>query len=172
MAVNQTDDTAAVWQKVDEGGDNADWVRIFIDGGQALIDTNDIASDAGIVRTQLAASPSAVWMVDRAVTILDSGEEHVVFHAVAALTITEIGLVWFEATDVDAGAGTVTVGTTTGGNEIVTATQHDNSQAVGAYQALSLASGAMGAGTSMFLTHVQAASEAGMYRLQFKYDLD
>ncbi len=171
LAVDQTDDTTAVWQKVDEGDANSDWVRVFIEN-QALIDTNDLAAAAGITPAQLATDQDHIWMCDIAIDISATSAEHVVFHAVTALTITEIGVVYTEATDADPGAGTVAVGVTTGGVEVVAAVQHDANQSVGDYQALTVADGAMAAGESLFLNHVQAASEAGIYRLMFKYDLD
>lgn len=45
LCQNQGDDTTAVFQKVDEGGDAADWVKIFADG-EALIGSDDIANDS------------------------------------------------------------------------------------------------------------------------------
>ncbi len=107
------------------------------------------------------------------VDISAADSEAVIFHAVAALTLTEIGLIWEEASADDTGVheGDVTIGTTTGGAEIVAATAYGDAAAAGSYQALSFASGAMAAGTSMFASHDQSTG-AGTYRIQFKYDLD
>ncbi len=105
--------------------------------------------------------------------ISDSDSEEIEFHAVAALTITEIGLVWHEATgNTGAAEGDITIGTASGGGQIVAATPYVVSKAAGSYQALTLASGAMAAGTTMFVSHDQAPSADGTYHVQFKYDLD
>lgn len=173
FAINQTDDTAPVWVKVDEGGDNADWVRLLTEN-HALIDTSDLAAAAGILVEQLETNAlSNIVVLPTQVDISVADSEFVDFHALAALTITEIGLIWQEATEATNPAeGDITIGTTSGGGQIVAATPYGISASIGDYQALSLASGAMAAGTTMFVSHDQAASATGLFKVIFKYDLD
>lgn len=163
LSVNQADDSgAAVWVKVDEGSDDADWQEVMIDG-QALIDLADLSPASQI----LAKENVAVWgpLVD--ISAADS--EAVVFHAVASIEISEIGLLWEEATDASGSdTGDVTIGTTAGGAEIVAATAYAVSQASGAYQALTIAEGTLAAGDSVFVSHDQIA-EAGTYRVVAKF---
>ena len=148
MEVNGTDDAGAVWQKVDEGGDNADWERL---GG-----------DAGGVIT----------VMSELFNISDADSEQVVWHAVKAAEILEIGLLWEEATAASGAAeGDITVGTASGGGQIVTADAYDVSQATGAYQALTLAEGTLTAGQSIFASHDIADSAAGTFRLLLKIRL-
>ncbi len=143
--VNTTDDDPALWEKVDEGGDTADWV---------------LMGNTGVVE---------VWSALFDISAADS--EQVVFNAVTASQILEAGLVWNEATVAsDSNEGDITIGTTSGGAQIVTATSYGLSQASGAYQALVLeaAGVSLAAGTSVFASHDDAASAAGTYRLLLK----
>ncbi len=187
MEVNNTDDQTAVWMRVDEGGESgsgSDWVRVFAEN-HALIDTNDLSATAAIVTGQIAAGTltvedlevnalSNILVTEQKINISDGAVEYVVFHAVAALTITEIGLLWTEATTGSLPTtGKTTIGVAAAGTEVVASTSYDQSQAIGDYQALAIASGAMAAGKSLFWKHsVQSASAAGECRLVVKYDLD
>ncbi len=182
MEVNNTDDQTALWIKVDEGGDNADWVRIFAEN-HALIDTNDLAAAAAIVTGQIVDASLTVEdfetnalsniVVSELIDISATDFEFIAFHAVAALTITEIGIIYEEASAASGlEGGDITVGISTGNGDIVAATAYSSSQAVGAYQALTPADGAMVAGESMFVSHDIASGAAGTCRLIFKYDLD
>ena len=172
METNGTDDTTSVWQKVDEGDDNADWVRFLVEN-QALIDTGDLAVAAGILIEQLevnARVQTAVW--GSLIDISAADSEEIVFHAVAEIEITEIGLLWEEASASDTGinAGDITIGTASAGAEIVAATAYNVAAAAGSYQALSIAEGTVAAGASIFPSHDQAVG-AGTYRLIAKYYL-
>ena len=140
---NATDDEPHLWVKVDEGGDTADWVRV---GNTGVI----------IVRSGIYDASAA-----------DS--EQVIFNAVTACEVIEAGLIWEEATDTTgAQVGDITIGTATGGGQIVAATSYGVAQASGAYQALTIAAGALAAGTSVFASHDDNGSEAGTYRVQLK----
>ena len=145
ISVNQTDDTHVLWQKVDEGGDDADWL---------LVSHSDVVSQWGGI-----------------LDISNSAEEQVVFHAVAEILITEIGLLWNEATDSTVMTGDTTIGIATGTGEIVAATVYDISQSSGDYQALTIADGQVAAGESVFWSHDQAASSPGTCFLIVKYHL-
>ena len=164
MSVNQTDDTgASLWTKVDEGGDDADWEEVLVDG-QALLTLADFTAAAAIQ----AKEQVSMWGDLFDVSADDS--EQVVFHAVASVEITEIGLLWEEATDASGvDGGDVTIGTASGGAQIVAATAFDVSQAAGDYQALALAEGTLAVGDTVFVSHDQAASEAGTFRVVAKY---
>ena len=141
--VNATDDNPNLWMKVDEGGDTADWLNI---------------GNVGItIVTSLLIDASA------------AASEQAIFDAVTACEILEAGLIWEEATDTTgAQVGDVTIGTTTGGNEIVEATSYGVSKASGAYQALTIADGALAAGDTVFVSHDDNGDEAGTYRVQLK----
>ena len=174
MEVNGTDDQTHIWLKVDEAHltGSADWARILVEN-HALIDTSDMATAAGILIEQLevnARVTTAMWgdLVD--ISAADS--EQVVFHAVASVEITELGILWEEATGASGAAeGDITIGTATGGAEIVAATSYIVSKATGAYDALSAAEFTLAAGDSVFMSHDQAAGAAGTYRLVAKYYL-
>ena len=137
--VNTTDDNPNLWMKIDEGGDAADWV---------------LMSNTGIVEIQ-------GLLID----ISAAASEQVIFHAVTACEILEAGVIYEEATGTTGAAeGDITIGTTTGGNELVEATPYAISKASGAYAALTLVTGALAAGDSIFISHDQAASAAGEVR--------
>lgn len=141
--VNAADDNPNLWLKVDEGADAADWV---------------LMGNTGVV-----VVTSALYDISAA----DS--EQVVFHAVTASQILEAGILWNEATGASGAAeGDITIGTASAGAEIVAATSYGVSKATGTYDALTLVTGVLAAGTSVFASHDQAAGAAGTYYLQLK----
>ena len=141
--VNATDDDPHIWMKVDEGGDTADWVSI--------------------------GSVGVVIVTSELFDISAADSEQVVFSAVKACEILEAGLVWNEATGASGAAeGDITIGTATGGGEIVAAASYTASQASGAYNALTLVTGVLAAGTEVFASHDIAAGADGTYFLQLK----
>ena len=145
--VNATDDDPHLWFKVDEGGDAADWVSVGKTG--VVIVTSELYD------------------------ISASSSEQVVFNAVTACQILEAGLIWNEATGASGAAeGDITIGTATGGAQIVTADGYDVSQSTGAYQALSLVTGVLTAGQSVFASHDIAAGADGTYFLQLKIRIE
>jgi hypothetical protein len=99
-----------------------------------------------------------------------AASEQVLFNAVTACEVLEAGLIWNEATSTSTGPGDITIGTSTGGAELVAITAYDVSQSSGAYQALVLkAAGVeLAAGTSIFASHDTATSDNGTYFLQLK----
>ncbi len=145
--VNAPDDDPNLWFKVDEGDDTADWVRV---------------GDTGVV-----VVTSELYDISAAAS------EQVVFHAVTASEILEAGLIWNEATAASGALeGDITIGTATGGAEIVVADSYDVSQATGAYQALTLVTGVVAAGAELFASHDQASGAAGTYFLQLKIRIE
>ena len=141
--VNATDDDPNLWMKVDEGLDAADWVNIGTTG-------------IAMVKTELF-------------DISANDHEVVVFHAVTACEILEIGIVYNEATAASGlEGGDFTVGTASGGAEVVAAYTYTASQASGVYIALTLVSGVLAAGTSIFCHHDVASGAAGTFFLQMK----
>ena len=134
--VNASDDNPHLWLKVDEGGDTADWVSVGNTGVVA-------------VKTELF-------------DISANDHEVVVFHAVTACEILEIGIIYNEATAASGlEGGDLTIGTTSGGAEIVAAYTYTASQASGTYIALTLVSGALAAGASVFAHHDIASEDKG-----------
>ncbi len=163
MAIDQTDDNACVYEKVDEGGDNNDWVVLMLagdTGGNVLIEALEVNAKSHIV------------VLPTLVDISAADSEFIAFHAVAAVEITEIGLLWEEASQDDTGVheGDVTIGTATGGAQVVAATLYGDNQAAGSYQALTLAEGTVAAGASLFVSHDQSTG-TGTYRVILKYYL-
>ena len=141
--VNSTDDDPALWMKVDEGGDTADWVSI------------------GNVGVEIVQS----LLID--ISAADS--EQVIFNAVTACEILEAGIIYNEATETSGAAeGDVTIGTTTGGDELVEAYSYKAAQASGTYAALTLVTGALAAGDSVFVSHDQADGAVGTVQVQLK----
>ena len=155
---------------------NGELVNADFNAGAAIAATKLNLAAAVLVGDLETNAMSKIVLLPTQVDISAADSELMNFHAVAALTITEIGLIWDgEATEGSGAAeGDVTIGTTSGGAQIVTAAngKYGVSQALGDYQALTIASGAMAAGTEMFVSHDIADSAAGKYRVQFKYDLD
>jgi hypothetical protein len=148
LCTNNADDVGAVYQKVDEGDADTDWVLL---GGQS----------GGIVIVT-----SALFDISAAAS------EQVLYHAVTADEILEAGIIWNEATGASGAAeGDITIGTTTGGAEVVAATSYTVSQATGSYVPLTLVDGTLAAGDEVFASHDQAASADGTYFLQLKIRL-
>ena len=131
--VNAADDDPALWMKVDEGGDAADWVSV---------------GNTGIVTVRSVL-----------ITLDAADSETIPFHAVKASQILEAGVLYNEASETTGAAtGDITIGTTTGGAEIVAAASYEVSKATGFYSALTLVTGVLAAGTSVFVSHDDAGA--------------
>ena len=173
MSVNQADDTTALYMKVDEGGDTADWKRVFAED-EALIDGADLL-DGGITVEDLETNALSNHTVSILVDISATASETIPLYAVAALTITKIDLVWQEATTASGAAdGDWQVGTASGGAQIVGAdTAYVNGQATGSNTSITIVSGVLGADGSAFQSHDQSASGgAGTYHCHYLWDFD
>ena len=141
--VNATDDNPNIWMKVDEGSATTDWVNI---GNTGVV----------IVTSELFDISAA-------------NSEQVVFSAVKACEILEAGLIWNEATAASGALeGDITIGTATGGGQLVTAFTYPVSTATGTYSALTLVTGVLAAGAEVFASHDIAAGADGTYFLQLK----
>ncbi|KKL93983.1 hypothetical protein LCGC14_1869220 [marine sediment metagenome] len=140
--VNAADDDPALWFKVDEGGDAADWVSV---------------GNTGII-----------FVIGTLVDVSAGDSEQVVFHAATACQILEAGLMWEQGSGTVAG-GDITIGSASGGGQHVTAANgaYTNSTTSGDYQALTLSTKAIAAGGSVFASHDIVAA-AGEYRLLMK----
>jgi hypothetical protein len=173
--VDATDDTALLWVKVDEGNDNDDWVRSFVEN-QALIDNADIAAAAGIVGSKLATkarrhSARSVWFN------LDNGAgttvDDVIMRPSTAITITAARIVYVDATTGTVAGGNAKIGVTLGGAEVVAATAYGDTAAVGTATAMTIVSGAVAANTSVFVRHTGvAATQAGQAVVEIEYTVD
>lgn len=190
MEVNGTDDQAHMWQKVDEGGESGldDWKRMFVEDHKLIV-AADIDDAAAITSAMIAAntivaadiSTSAAIVVEslevnaKVVTVpwgpvIDlaaSSATHMVMHLVAAITITEIGLLFDTATEASI-ATTIQV-SESGSSDVVAAVAVASSQAAGAYQALTVADGDIPAGGDIRIIMAQGASETGTFQLIAKY---
>jgi len=141
--VNATDDNPHLWMKVDEGAATTDWVAI--------------------------GSVGVVIVTSELFDISAADSEQVVFSAVKACEILEAGLIWNEATGASGALeGDITIGTATGGGQLVSAATYAVSQSSGAYQALTLVTGVLAAGAEVFASHDIAAGADGTYFLQLK----
>ncbi len=171
MEVNNTDDTTALWMKVDEGGDTDDWTRVFAED-HALIAGGDVAAGALTVEsfeTNALTNITTSILVD--ISAADS--ETMPLHCAAAATITRVDIIWVEATGTSGAAeGDITIGTASGGAQIVATTGYGLSAAAGSNANLSIASGAMAADATAFQSHDVADSSVGTYHCQYLWDFD
>lgn len=172
LCVNNTDDQACIYQKVDEGGDDNDWVLVFAEN-HAKIDTADLAAAAGVTNAQLAGSITNAKLAGSitnaklagsivgskllanarrnfAVTKdfnIDNGtgttDDDIVLVPSDGITIVAVRAVYVEATDSGgAASANFKVGTAVGGAEIVAATALEVSKAVGTKTAATLVTAA------------------------------
>lgn len=166
--VNATDNVTAMWMKVDEGGDADDWTRIFAED-DPLIATADLLTAAGVLIEQLETNARVqVNQWGGVLNLADSTVTTVVFHAVAAITLVEMGLIFETATEASI-ASTITIADSN--SDLVAAVAYTSSAAVGAYQVLTIADTALIAGEDVRVTHTQSANETGSCRLIVKYHL-
>jgi len=145
MQVNATDDGPHVWEKVDEGGDNADWKQT----GLSYATSKDFNIDNGSGTTD-----------DDIILVPDS-----------AILIVDAKVVYVEATDTaGAASANVKLGTAVGGAQIVAAAALEVSKAVGSKTDLTIVSGAVAANGMVAVRHTGiAATEAGQYFVQIAY---
>lgn len=145
MQTDASDDSSHVWQKVDEGGDDADWAL----SGQ---------------RTAV----SKVFNIDNGSGTTD---DSIALVATRPILITDVRAIYTVATDT-AGAASANfrVGTAVGGTQIVGATALQVSKAVGTYTSGTIASGVVAANGMVAVRHTGiAATEAGEYYVQITY---
>lgn len=168
MIVNATDDTTALYIKVDEGGDADDWTRVLVED-QALITNADFSGSAGITVENLETNALSQCTRSILVDISAADSETTPLYCVAAATITRIDIVWQEATTASGAAdGDIKIGSSTGGVQHVAETNYGNSQVTGSNQLLSISSGAIAADGTVFQSHDQsAAGGAGTYVVQY-----
>ena len=78
-------------------------------------------------------------------------------------------MIYNEATETSSAAdGDVTIGTTTGGNELVEAVSYVPAQATGTYAAFTLVTGDLAAGDSVFISHDIATGGVGTVQVLMK----
>ena len=97
------------------------------------------------------------------ITLADSDLEQVIFsnRFGFALRILDAWLLYNTAATTASAVGDVTVGTTTGGAEIVAAASYTASAASGAVQALTLVINSLANGAEVFVSHDDAGAGAG-----------
>lgn len=146
-----------------------------LDGGNRLCiasgGTLEIASGATFTGKQLKHSAKTAWFN------LDNGNgttvDDVLFLRGTAITLTAARVIYVDATTGTVAAGTVQIGTTLGGSNIVAATNYENSKAVGSKTELALASAAVAADTALFVRHTGVgATQAGQAFVQVEYTVD
>lgn len=99
--------------------------------------------------------------------------DRVLLRPSSAITITAARIVYDDATTGTVAGGSMAVGTTVGGGEIVAATNYENATAVGATTAMSIVSGAVAAGTPVIVRHIGvAATQAGHAVIELEYTVD
>ena len=180
FAVDNTDDQTHIYQKVDEGGDNADWVRMFVEN-QALIDNNDLAASAGVVGSKLATNARRQFAVSKEFDI-DNGagttDDDIILSTSDGCTVVSAAIVYTVATDsAGAAAANAKIGTTVGGSQVVETTALEVSKAVGSRTAMVLETGAgvlnVDAGGFLCVRHTGVtATEAGKYKVVVEYQVD
>ena len=90
-----------------------------------------------------------------------------------AITITAARIIYVDATTGTVAAGNAKIGTTLGGAEIVAATAYENTKAVGISTAMTIVSGAVAAGGSVFVRHTGiAVTVAGQAVVEIEYSVN
>lgn len=180
ISVDRTDDEAHIYVKVDEGGDNNDWVRLLAEN-HALIDTSDIAASAGIKGSQLATNARRQYAVSKEFTIGNGAgttDDDILFLSSDGCTVIAANVVYTVATDsAGAASANVKVGTAVGGAQVVNTTALQISKAAGSRTALVLETGTgvlnIAANGFLAVRHTGvAATEAGKYKVVVEYTVD
>ena len=90
-----------------------------------------------------------------------------------AITITAARIIYVDATTGTVAAGNAKIGITLGGAEIVAATAYENTKAVGTSTAMTIVSGAVAAGGSVFVRHTGiAVTAAGQAVVEVEYSVN
>jgi hypothetical protein len=144
-------------------------VRVH-DASDVLLWEQDEWQDFGQVQgtaVQANRAKSQVFDLDNgAGTIIDD----VIMRLSRAVTLTAARVVYVDAQTGTVAAGTVQLGTTQGGDELVSAKNYENGKAVGAVTNLTLASAAVAANQAIHVRHVGvAATQAGKAFVEIEY---
>jgi len=141
-----TDDQCHLWQKVDEGNDDADWE---------------------ILATGLKRARSVWFNLDNgAGTTVDD----VLMKPARAALIVAARILYVDATTGTVAGGNAKIGTTLGGAEVVAATAYEDSKAVGTSTAMTIVSGVVAAAGSVFVRHTGVATtQAGQSVVEIEY---
>jgi hypothetical protein len=165
FAVDNSDDDSHIYQKVDEGGDDADWVLML------AANASDITGASLSTNARRQTFRSKTFNIDNGSGTVD---EEPSFFAVDDITIIAARRVYTEATDTAGAASALTrVGTATNGQQIVASVACTAAKAVGSADTLTIASGVVAAGGAVFVRHTGIAStEVGQYYVEFDYTVD
>lgn len=139
-------------------------------GGAFALPANTIPASDLTAKARRHMAVSQTFNLDNgAGTTIDD----VMLRPSTAITIRVARIVYKDATSGTVAAGSITVGTTVAGAEIVAATNYENAKAVGTTTALALVSGAVAANTPVIVRHTGvAATQAGMAHVEIEYDVD
>jgi hypothetical protein len=108
---------------------------------------------------------------------LDNGAgvtvDRVVLRFPFAITLVAGRIVYEDATTGTVAAGSITIGTTVAGAELVAATNYENAKAVGTVTALAFAATAVAANTPIIVRHTGVAiTQAGFAHVELDYTVD
>ncbi len=156
--------------------------------GSGGITNSSIAAGANVAYSKLEHLHHFIYQQSRKAAIqrvrsdtfdLDNGAgttvDDVVMKPTAAVTITAARIIYTDATTGTVAAGSAKVGVTLAGAEVVAATNYANTTAVGTATTMTIVSGAVAAGTGVFVRHTGVAStQAGkaVVELEFTEDAD
>jgi hypothetical protein len=157
-------------------------VERITNGGTIIVETGGIiavqsggsvsvASGGALTGTPMKKTAKSVWFN------LDNGSgttiDDVIIRPTTAITLTGARIVYVDATSGTVAAGTIKVGTTVNGVELVAATNYENAKAVGTSTALTLASAAVAANTPVIVRHTGvAATQAGQAYVEIDYTVN
>ena len=148
---------------------NAGYKLVLTDSADVVLWTQDNVRDLG-----QAAAVDVGFNVAKSISFdLDNGTgntDDVMLAISSAITITAARIVYTEDTSGTVAGGSVSLGTTQGGGEIVAAANYQNGQSIGTRQALTLVSGAVAANTPIFVRHIGvAATQAGHAHVEIEF---
>jgi len=165
LCLNNTDDESHVYQKVDEGGDNDDWVKCLAYGEE-------------IAGSSLATNARRLFVTSKEFNI-DNGsgstDDDLLLVASDGLTPVAATVMYTEATDTAGAEGaSVQIGNGEGQSDIVAATNLEASKAVASTTSLTIATGAaVAAGEGIWVRHTGiAATEGGKYKVTVEFTVD
>jgi hypothetical protein len=146
-----------------------------VNGGDKMIVASggiiEVAAGGSITGRGTRKSARSVWFdIDNgAGTTIDD----VLMKPTTAITITAARIIYVDATTGTVASGNAKIGVTLGGAEVVAATAYENAKAVGVSTEMVIVSGAVAAGTSVFVRHTGiAATVAGQAVVEIEYTVD
>ena len=146
---------------------------ILKDAAGAVVDTQDNVLDLGALALEVAqfhVARSQIFDLDNGSgTTIDD----VLLRLSKAITVTAARIVYVEETTGTVEAGSIKVGITLGGEEIVADAAYEDGALVGSRTALTLVDGSVPANTGVFVRHTGvAATQAGKAFVEVEFTVD